>query len=186
MKKLTKKSELIFVPLVGNGALASTGVGEGRMIPVLIVDCKEKVELRDLIYAHENSPPGDVTSTWGWPKWKKNRVFLILKFTKPAQIEVGITFDLKSHGALVDGIIHSNAFYLQPLEAGSNVMEGVGGRKIIVEIPDTDFLPTWYEIYDASLVKKFKASGLTSKEAKLASVQHREKMRNIWKRRMPA
>lgn len=186
MRKLTKKPDSFFTPLVGNGAIATSGVGDGRMIPVLIVDCKNKTEIEDLISSHTDSNPGDVISTWGWPRWNNNLVYLILKFTKPANIEFGLKFNVMKDSALVDSILHTNAIYLQSSSSGRSLSDGLDGEKIIVEIPNTDFLPRWDKIYEKCLIKKFKKSGLSRRVALEASRQHKESMRKIWKRRMPS
>ena len=186
MKKLVKKPDSIFVPLVGDGAVASFGVGDGRMIPVLIVDCTNKAELLDIIHAHSESHTGDVVTSWGWPRWRSDRVYLIIKFTKPSELEVGIIFNLKEHSAVVQGILQVNAIYLQPSESGMNVADGLMEPKIIVEIPDTDFLPRWNKIYRKHLIKDYKKDGLSNRQAKEASSLHMERMRKYWNRRLPA
>jgi hypothetical protein len=184
MKKPRKISESSIVPVISDGAIATHEIGEGRMVPVLVVDCSEKVELRDLIYAHEYSPPGDVTVTWGTPKWSKNTVLLLLEFSKPSKLEVLLKFDLKKQGGVVDGILHANALYLQPSESGLKVVDGLDKGKIIVEIPDTGFLSKWEALYTSNLVKLFKKKGLSRRQAKGAAEQHKSMLREIWSKRM--
>ena len=184
MKKARKISESSIVPIISDGAIATHEIGEGRMVPVLVVDCSEKVELRDLIYAHEYSPPGDVTVTWATPRWRKSTVLLLLEFSKPSKLEVLLKFDIKKQGGVVDGILHANALYLQPSESGLKVVDGLGMGKIIVEIPDTGFLPDWEAIYTNNLVKVFKKSGLSRQQSRDAAEQHKSMLREIWSRRM--
>ena len=186
--KLTKKpreiSESSIVPIVGDGAIATHEIGEGRMVPVLVVDCNEKVELRDLIYAHQDSAPGDVTVIWATPKRGKNCVALLLEFSKPSVLEVLLQFNIKKQGGVVDGILQANALYLQPSESGMKVIEGLGKGKILVEIPDTGFFPDWEKLYTSILVKTFNKSGFSKNEAKNAAEQHKSMLREIWFRRM--
>lgn len=184
MKKIRNIPASSIVPIVKDGAIATHSIGEGRMIPVLIVDCSDKVELRDLIYAHEECPPGDVTVTWGTEKRQKECVSLLLGFSRPSRLDVVIQFDIKKQGGLVDGILHANALYLQPTESGGRVSEGLEKGKIIVEIPDTGFLSAWENIYTESLVKQFRKSGFSRREAKDAAQQHKNMLREIWDRRM--
>jgi hypothetical protein len=184
MKKVRKISESSMVPIISDGAIATHEIGEGRMVPVLVVDCSEKVELRDLIYAHEHSPPGDVTVTWATPKWSKSTVLLLLQFSKPAKLEVLLKFDIKKQGGVVDGILHANALYLQPSESGRRVVDGLDKGKILVEIPDTGFFPDWETIYTDNLVKVFKKSDLSRREARNAAEQHKSMLREIWSKRM--
>ena len=184
MKKTRKISESCIVPIISDGAVATHEVGEGRMVPVLVVDCTEKVELRDLIYAHEYSPPGDVAVTWATPKWNKSTALLLLEFSKPSKLEVLLRFDIKKQGGVVDGILHANALYLQPSESGLKVVDGLDKGKILVEIPDTGFFPDWENLYTNSLVKVFKKSGLSRREARDAAEQHKSMLRKIWSKRM--
>lgn len=184
MRKSRKISESSTVPIISDGAIATQEIGEGRMVPVLVVDCSEKVELRDLIYAHEYSPPGDVTVTWATPRWSKRMVLLLLKFSKPSTLEVLLKFDVKKQGGVVDGILHANALYLQPSESGTKVVDGLGKGKILVEIPDTGFFPEWEKIYSNTLTKEFKKSGFSKREARDAEKQHKAMLREIWSRRM--
>lgn len=184
MKKARKISESSIVPIISDGAIATHEIGEGRMVPVLVVDCSEKVELRDLIYAHEYSPPGDVTVTWATPRWSKSTVLLLLEFSKPSKLEVVLKFDIKKQGGVVDGILHANALYLQPSESGLKVVDGLDKGKIVVEIPDTGFFPDWDPLYTNNLVKVFKKSGLSRLQARDAAEQHKSMLREIWSRRM--
>lgn len=103
MKKDRNIPKSSVIPIVHDGAIATHDIGEGRMVPVLIVDCSDKIELRDLIYAHEESPPGDVTVTWAIPKQEKNQVLLLLEFSKPSVLEVLLQFDIEKQGGVVDG-----------------------------------------------------------------------------------
>ncbi|HDL01908.1 MAG TPA: hypothetical protein ENH23_06720 [candidate division Zixibacteria bacterium] len=184
MKKGRKISESAIVPIINDGAIATNSLGEGRLVPVLVVDCSEKVELRDLIYAHKNLIPGDVISTWALPKYNKKQALLLLEFSKPSNLEVVLQFDIEKQGILVDAILHANALYLQPSESGSRVIDGLTNGKIIVEIPDTGFFPTWEKYYTKNIVKKFKKSGFSKSEALKAAKQHMAMLREIWAKRM--
>ncbi len=84
----------------------------------------------------------------------------------------------------VYAILHVNAIYLQPLESGARVTDGLEKVKILVEIPDTGFFPTWDKLYSKSLIKIFKKSGFSRKEAIQAAEQHKITLREIWSRRM--
>lgn len=184
MKSFRKVSEASMVPIINDGAIATREIGEGRMVPVLVVECSEKIELRDLIYAHEYSPPGDVKVTWATPKWSRSTVALLLEFSNPAKLEVLLSFDIKKYGVVVDGILHANALYLQPSESGLKVVEGLHKGKILVEIPDTGFFQDWDFLYTNILVKMFKRNGLSSREARSAASQHKAMLREIWSKRM--
>lgn len=184
MKIIRDISKSSVVPIVRDGAIATHEIGEGRMVPVLIVDCSDKVELLDLIYAHQETPPGDVTVTWCIPKDDKNNVSLLLEFLKPSVLEVLLHFDIESRGGVVDSILHANALYLQPIESGERVIDGLENAKILVEVPDTGFFETWDELYTEKLIRVFKRSGQSRKEANKAAKQHKDLLRGIWSKRM--
>jgi len=184
MKNLRNISNSSVVPIVRDGAIATHQIGEGRMVPVLILDCSNKAELRDLIHAHEETDSGDVTVTWGISKDDKSKVMLILEFFKPSVLEVLLQFDIGKQGGVVDSILHANAVYLQPLESGARVVDGLEKEKILAEIPDTGFLEVWEKLYTESLINIFKKSGFSKKEAKNAAEQHKDMLRGIWVKRM--
>ncbi|MDP1959023.1 hypothetical protein [Methylotenera sp.] len=184
MKIIRDISKSSVVPIVRDGAIATHEIGEGRMVPVLIVDCSDNVELLDLIYAHEETPPGDVIVTWGIQKDDKNNVSLILEFLKPSALQILLQFNIELKGGVVDSIFHANALYLQPLESGERVIDGLDSAKILVEVPDTGFFETWDELYTEKLIRVFKKSGLSRKEANKAAKQHKDLLRGIWLRRM--
>jgi len=168
------------VPIIDDGAIATGKVGDGRIVPVVIIDCNEIIELRDLIYAHEkNLPPGDVECTWGTLIKDKTKVILILKFIKPKNLEVSLHFDIEKQYSIVDGILIANGLYLQPSESGIKVSEGLQKKKILVEIPDTGFSSKWEDLYSKMLVKKFKKSGFSRSEAIKKTEIFKEEIRDF-------
>jgi hypothetical protein len=181
-KRKVKGNSLL--PIVRDGAIATPEWGDGRLIPVLVVDCSNRPEVRDLIYAHEHLPPGDVKVTWGRRLYQKRTVFLLLEFQRPSDITAVIEFDVTEQGGLVDGILHAHGVYLQPLESGAKVIEGINKGKILVEVPDTGFMPKWTEIYSRRLLKKFRKNGLARAEADRATEEHIKRIREIWRLRM--
>jgi hypothetical protein len=184
MRKALNIPDSTIIQIVHEGAIAIHGIGEGRMIPVLVVDCSQKIELLDLIYAHKELPPGDVTVTWCMPKNDKNKVSLYLEFSKPSAVNALLQFDIEKQGGVVDGILHANALYLQPTESGKRVIDGLENEKILAEIPDTGFFPMWEKLYTETLIKVFKRYGFSRSEAKIATEQHKKMLRDIWVRRM--
>lgn len=184
MKNKRKIKGDLLLPIVRDGAIATPEWGDGRLIPVLVVDCSNRPDVRDLIYAHEHLPPGDVKITWGRRQFQKRTVFLLLEFQRPSEVSAILEFDITEQGGLVDGILHAHGLYLQPLESGARVIEGIDKGKILVEVPDTGFMPTWTEIYRKRLLKKFRKSGLARAEADRATEEHIKRIREIWRMRM--
>jgi len=184
MKRAYKVSTSLIVPIVHDGAIATQKVGEGRMIPVLIVDCSEKVELRDLIYAHEDSGVGDVTITWATERWKNDKILLQLEFSRPSSLKIILEFNITKQGGVIDSIFHANALYLQAGEPDSKIIDGLNGGNILVEVPDTGFFSKWDSLYTKAIVKKFKKSGFSKSEAKKSTEEFKSRLREMWIQRV--
>lgn len=176
--------ESIVVPIVGDGAIAMGSTADGRVIPVLVLDCSEHREFLNLVYAHENSPRGDVMCTWGQKRFNSRYVFLFLQFARPAAVEIALVFDLDQQASLADGIVQSHGVYLQPKESGSRVMEGLDKPKILVEVSPETKLPNWDELLLGRVHKLMKREGMSRKQAAAASKEFLSRTREIWGMRM--
>ncbi|MDG9757817.1 hypothetical protein N7365_06865 [Pseudomonas sediminis] len=173
-----------YIPLVSDGAIASPDIGDGRLIPVLILDCSNHPAFLNLVRVHQQTPPGDVISRWGYGRFNKRFVTLNLRFLKPVELEASIRFDLRMQPALADSIVQAKSVYLQPLESGSRVIEGMDKPKIVIEIPPQTKLPNW----DAMLLKqieiKMKKDGMSRRSVKSAARQHLERIREFTGKRI--
>jgi hypothetical protein len=183
MSKLVHEKKL--VPIVGDGAIGNPDWADGRLIPVLILDCKDHKALENLILSHKGIPPGDVTVMWGWKLFSKKQVFLSFKFHRPVETSVTVGFDVAQKGSVVDWIINVRGVYLQPLSSGKKVSEGLENPKILVEVPSEATFPNWKDIYSRHLEKLYVKRGLPRSQAKKAVNQHLESARNIQFRKPP-
>jgi len=52
------------VSIIADGSIATVHFGDGRNIPVLIIDTAKRPDIVDLVKAQQEQPPGDVKSTW--------------------------------------------------------------------------------------------------------------------------
>ncbi|HFK2923599.1 hypothetical protein ACSZN3_05675 [Aeromonas hydrophila] len=168
-----------YIPIISDGAIARRDLGEGKIIPVLVLDCTNHPDFLNLIYIHKTTPPGDVVSRWGYSIFNKRYVVLELTFSKPVEVSVQIKFDLRSQAALADSIVQSKAVYLQPSESGIRVIEGLDKPKIVIEIPPKTKLPKWDEILLHQIAKHLKEKGLDRKQSKDAAKQHLERIREL-------
>jgi len=184
MPKFVREKRNI-VPVIGDGAIGVPDFADGRLIPVLIVDCAAHQPLEDLIIAHKDTPPGDVTTVWSWKLWSKKEVFLTFYFLRPVETSATIAFDVSTKGGLVDWIINVRGLYLQPLTSGTKVSEGFGKPKILVEVSPKTTFPSWKDIYSRSLEKLYHRRGLSKKQAKSATKDHIARTREIQFRRQP-
>lgn len=180
MKNRKRNIDTNIIPIVSDGAIGVPDVGDGRIIPVIVIDCRDRDDILDLIYAHEHSPPGDVKITWGKKSFQQHSVYLLLEFERPSQVMILLQFKLEEQGMLVDGIFRSKGLYLQPLESGARVTDGLDNAKILIEVPDTNFFDDWNGLFKKHLLKNFKKKGLSTKEAHGAVENYLKTTREMW------
>ena len=185
MRKLFTMDGSRVVPIVADGAISNAEIGDGRFIPVLVLNCAAHQNVRDAIYAHEDALPGDIDINWVWGRIQTSSVWLCFRWRRPVQIDFCLMFDTLKQGILVDGIIHARGVYLQPSESGASVTEGMDKGKILAEVPDTEFLDTWTYIYRKRLSKHGRKNGLSRSEAKQAAAGLIEQGREMWRMRRP-
>lgn len=181
LRKRTVLKDSTFVPVIRDGAIATADVADGRPIPVLIVDCSNHKELLNLIYLHESTPAGDVYCTWGK---NKKFAFLIFEFQRPAEVKVGVKFDLQSEWRTADGIVQARGVYLQPAESGEKVMDGLDQPKIVVEVSPRTKLKDWDAMLVKAISRSMAKSAVPKKQAKEVARQSLERTREFWRLRM--
>lgn len=177
--------EAVPVRIVGDGAISTAGVGDGRMLPVLILDATDRPDIAEYIRLHRHGGPGDVKVQWGQLPALHDTVVLMLTVLRPAQMKMIIAFDLRrNHGFLVEQILGMNGMYIQAGQAGDRVGATMDHPRIVVEVPDTGFRPTWDKLYYKFTVKKLREAGLDRARAKVAARDAIAKLREIGAFRM--
>lgn len=157
------------VPIVADAAVASEGVGEGRMIPLLILDTSRRPDIETMILAHEHSGPGDVMSVWSIPsRFDTSHVSLILVQTKPSHCVVLLKFNVADQGGVVDQIVQAQGVYILAGRVGDRLANTLDKGRILVEVPTKEFKKEWDHIFRKQLRKKFRKEGLSRQEAKNA------------------
>jgi hypothetical protein len=173
------------VPIVADAGIAAATLGDGRLVPLLIINTAERPDLDELIRVHEHLPPGDVDIQWGTlPGSKKDHVALVLWFKKPIEATAILEFDIVRQGILIDQILTARMFYLQPGRPGDRLKTTLGARRIFVEVPDTGFRERWEKLFHKRLAKNMKSKGLGSQEARQAAAKAIEAMRTVGRLRM--
>ncbi len=157
------------VPIVGDGAIATVTLGEGRMIPVLIIDTSERPDVEDLIKAQEQQPQGDVQSQWGRLSRSKSHVSLVLVFQRPSNVLLILEFDAVRQGILIESILTSKALYIQPGRMGDRLSSTLDNSRILVEVPERGFWQEWRNIWHRKLEKYFRKEGLKRSDAREAA-----------------
>jgi hypothetical protein len=170
--RIKKKIQVLHdrpVPIVADAAIAATWMGDGRLIPLVILDTTDRPDLEEFIRIHQYVPPGDATSQWATLEDSSGRIALLLTFKKPMEMTVVLAFDPAKQGGLVDQIIQSRGLYLQAGRKGDRLIKNPDAPKVIVEIPDAGFADIWDKIFFTALVRRMRYEGLARQEAKQAA-----------------
>lgn len=169
IKKTIKSLNQRPVPIVADAAIATRWMGDGRLIPLVIVDTSERADLEEFVRIHQYAGPGDADSQWATLEDSSGKVALVLTFKKPMEITAVLVFDPVKQGGLVDQIIQSKGLYIQAGREGDRLIKNPDAPKVIVEIPDTGFAEVWNGILFRAVVKRMRQGGLRRREAKQAA-----------------
>ena len=170
--------------IVADAAIATRNLGEGRLIPLVILDTTERPDIEELIHIHEYITPGDVDSQWGKLKNMEGTVALILSFKRPSELTIIIDFDIVKQGILVDQILTSNGLYIQAGRDGDRFKTNPDAKKILTEIPNTGFRKIWDQLFHRNIMKDMRKNGLGRQQAKNAATMLITELRNFGKVRM--
>ena len=172
--------------IVADGAIATIGVGEGRLISLVILDTSRRPDLEEHIRVHQYVGAGDVNCQWGQLVGHDDTVALILSFSRPAELVAIVEFDLqKHHGVLVDQVLGSKAIYIQAGREGDRLKDDVNVPKIILEVPDTGFArKSWDKIYSRYTKAKMRERGMNCMDAKRAAKEAIAELRKFGTVRM--
>lgn len=180
-------AEKELVPVVWDGAIATIGVAEGVMIPLVILDTSNRPDIEDMIAAHKHlGGQGDVKSIWAAPPgWAQDRIRLVLTMLRPSRCVFIMEFNLVKQGGLVDQIIRAELLYVQAGRPGDRIATNIDADRVIAEVPSADFRREWDELYRKALIKNFRQGGMKKRDA-IAAVDHfLREWREIGSHRMP-
>jgi hypothetical protein len=176
------------VPIVADASIATVAVGDGRMIPLLIVDASNRPDIEDMVKAHKHiDGQGDVKAGWGRPDtfFDSGVVSLILTFEKPSHCLIILRFDIGKYGGLVDQIIHSQGLYIQPGRPGDRLSTTFDNPRVLAEVPSREFQPEWDRMFRKALRKEFqKKHGMGRAESKLAAEKFITEWRDLSSKRI--
>ncbi len=179
--KKTKISSVKTFPvqIVSNASIASHGTGNGRMIPLIIINTANRTDIEEFVKQHEYSKSGDMSTIWGKTHDKKYTLVLYLAAKRPSECEIILEFDLFNQWALVDLIISAQSLYLQPGRPGDRLSNKYNAPKILVEVPSKDFEKEWNKILLECLIKDLKREKFRPKDAGELSRKIIEETRKI-------
>jgi hypothetical protein len=183
---VNKPHETKPVPIVADAALALGAIGDGRLIPLVIVDTTERPDLEELIRVQQYVPAGDVTVQWGEVEGRPENVALMLSFTRPMQLFAILEFNVVKQGSLVDQIMSANGLYIQAGRPGDRFVHNTELPKLIVEIPDTGVRDLWDDKFYRQITTHMQQEyGLGRQQAKRTARQFITEWRQFGKFRMP-
>lgn len=166
--KITFDDVIERVPLkiVSDAFVCNSKLADGRLVPVLLVDCSSRTDIKDLIKVHAYIQPGDVKTQWG-KLFKTSKTFnLILSFEKPSKCKAVLDFDILKQGGLVDQIMRCEAFILQCAGEGERFLNTLDKENIVVEVPSKQVMPLWNEELFKALETDEKRKGMNKKQAR--------------------
>jgi hypothetical protein len=176
--------EAHLVRIIWDAAIATTIIGDGRLIPLLIIDASERPDVGELVRIHKHLPPGDVICQWGDLDVGDGKIDLFLRFERPAELVLILQFDIVSQGGFVDYILIAKAVYIQPGMQGDRIVTSMDNPRILVEIPDTGFQEEWNRMFHKHIFQDLRRKGLSRKEAKLAATRFIEEWQEFGRFRM--
>ena len=176
------------VPIVADAVIGTVAVGDGRMIPLLILDTSKRSDIDDMVNAHHHiRGQGDVDVSWGRPDtfFDTGAVTLLLTFKKPSRCLILLHFDIRKYGGLVDNIIRSQGLYIQPGRPGDRARTTLDNPRVLAEVPSREFQPEWDSMLRKALRKQFrKEYGLSRAKAKLATEKYIDQWRDLLAKRI--
>lgn len=156
------------IPIISDAGLASKSVGDGKMMPVLILDTSKRPDVEHLIKNHITLPSGDATTAWARIKGQRDSLALIFNFSRPSELSFVLVFEVEKQGILIDSILKSRGVYLQAGRKGDRFVNTMENPKVVVEVPDTGFSKKWGKIWEESIVRSLRKKGMSKKQAKKA------------------
>lgn len=173
------------MPVAGDGSMATTGVADGRLVPVVILDTSQRPDIDDTVRAHAALGPGDVRSYWSRrSRWHTKVIRLILDFQQPAACIVVIEFDVAYKGALLDAIVRAQGLYLQSGRPGDRLRDTFDSPRLLVEVPSGYFRHAWEKIFEEGIIRRFRNEGMSKREAKKCALDAIARWRTITSQRM--
>ncbi len=161
-------------------------VADGVVIPVLILDTRDRPDIAELIRVHTVLAPGDVRFQWGMHAKDEDLVLLELQFDRPMEVQASLCFSIEDEGILVDAAVRAQAIYLQAGEPGDRLRDDVNAPKLLVELPSTGFETRWEKAFlgrmTAVLAKKM---GLPKRKARPHAFKLIDEMRETALFRFP-
>lgn len=175
-KKIVKLDEQLLLPVIADAAIASFDNADGKMIPLIIVDARERPDISELVRIHQYLPPGDVIYQWVKIYNRIGKVGLFITFQRPSESKALIEFDVVKQGVVVDMIMFARGVYFQTGQPGDRYKNKMDEPKILIEVGDLGFDDTWNVIWEQALTTHIKKMG-NSRNALTLAREHISELR---------
>ncbi|WP_439427763.1 hypothetical protein [Micromonospora sp. LA-10] len=159
---------------------------EGRVVPVLILDTSERIDVEEAIRVHAHVQPGDVTYQWGMVDGNPDMVVLLLDFVRPIALRAAIGFSIESQAILVESALTAKAIYVQAGKPGDRFSRSLNRPRILIDMPYDDFRDRWDKIVIKRMSTVFREKyGSPRALAKRQAQQLLEETRKFTRLRIP-
>jgi hypothetical protein len=172
------------IPIVSDAAIATDAIGDGRFVPVVIMDTTARPDITEMIEVHEKFPPGDVISAWGSiNSGPRDHIALFLHFQRPIVAGLALNFDLSRQGTVVDLALRARAIYLQAGKPGDRLHASLDAPRMVAELNGEMPQRRWDELWTTAIKHRLRAEGFRNGEAKRVAARLVEETRNKFKNR---
>jgi hypothetical protein len=172
--------------IVADAAIARSGLVGGRLIPLVIVEGANHPELEEMVRLHEATvKPGDVQVSWGQIDGHEDTVAVFLKFIRPLEFCLVLEFTIARQGILVDQALAARGLYIQVGKEGDRLGTDIDRPKVLIEIADTGFKPTWDQMFHKAISRDFRKEGVSRTESRRKAKAMIEMLRDTGSFRMP-
>lgn len=173
------------VSIAGDAGIVTPNLLDGKLVPILILDCRTRPDLVEAVRNHVCFATGDVRTTWAQLRGSQN-VVLILEFVRPTEVTAVVEFELPLRALSVEHILHAKALYIQAGRPGDRIIHNLGLPKILVEVVDTGFGEKWDKIFQSAVAGDFKAKGIDRAQAKSMAKEFVAEIKQLARFRMLA
>jgi hypothetical protein len=166
------------VPIVSDAAIATDAVGDGRFVPLVILDTSNRPDIAEIIELQDKVPPGDVVSGWG-PilDGPKDHLALFLCFQRPMELSAAVNFDLSRQGSVIELALRARAIYLQAGKPGDRLYATMEAPRMIAELGGIVPPKDWNELWIGAVKNRLRAEGFGNGQAKKIAAQFVQEMR---------
>lgn len=180
-----KKNRYPIFEIVNAAAVSFPSLGEGRFLPILVIDTRGHIEVKELFKLASNG--AKVTGTARWASLNSyfypRRIELVFEFINPLDLKFAINLildqDPHPHYEIVDGIMHLGGLFLKDGKETDDAL-GTPENKILIEVTDSNLDKKWEGVLRKILIKRYKRTRLPKKQMYPKINELIARMRMLW------